>query len=109
MMMGAVNAAWNDRTRLSRIKGYGSHCMNHATLFAMIHRQSAADWTMMKVQDPTLLATASASRSRNGACPARGGWRPGLRSRSDRSNLCSSAERRDVKSLIVINTLPHFG
>src|SRR5690349_6450079 len=108
MMMGAVNAARNDRTRLSRMKGYGSHRMNHATPFAMIHRQSAADWMMTKVQDPTLLATASDSRSPNGARSTLGGWRPGLRSLSVARSLCSSAERRDVKSLIFIKTLPYF-
>src|SRR5687768_11671538 len=106
MMMGAVNAAWNDRTRLSRMNGYGSHDMNHATLLAMIHRQSSTDWMAMKVQDPTLLATASARRSPNAGSPLDGGWRAGFRSRSDTRSLCSSAVRRAFRSLIDINALP---
>src|SRR3954447_11967900 len=82
--------------------------MNQATLFATIHRQSNTDWMAMKVQDPTLLATTSASRSPNAAFAIDGGLRAGFRSRSVASSLCSSAERRAVRSLIVMDTLPEM-
>ena len=63
MMIGAAYAAWVEKSRLSRMKGYGSQrCETTSITFRIIHIATRAVCTMMNVHEPMPAATASAMR-----------------------------------------------
>src|SRR5215470_15182950 len=61
-MNGAAYAAWNDNARFNRMNGYGSQWFVHAITLSTIQAARMTDCTMIKLHEPIVAATTSATR-----------------------------------------------